>query len=136
MLVLVTIITTINCSNLQALFPGVPIDLVVSVGTGTVGSQSNDETDRFGWNQLLQTMVSTTTDTEDTHRLLSSFMRPKTYFRFNPILPFNVKLDERNQEVISDLNRSLTTYWNNLCTEDPSKCEELRHVADILSSAN
>ena len=84
------------------LYPGVPVELVVSIGTGYfVNMRSNMQS--MGWDQLVNQLIASTTDTEDVHALLVDFLPKDKYFRFNPILPTDTAIDEKNKSILTGL---------------------------------
>jgi calcium-independent phospholipase A2-gamma len=83
------------------LYPNVPVELVVSIGTGYTTSQSSAQS--MGWGALVNQLVASSTDTEDVHELLRDFLPPDKYFRFNPVLPDFLRIDEKNKTLLSGL---------------------------------
>ena len=86
------------------MYPNVPVELVVSIGTGlTSTSPSSSSARSMGWDVLVNQLIASSTDTEDVHALLHNFLPPEKYFRFNPILPDIFKIDEKNKTVLTGL---------------------------------
>ena len=54
----------------------------------------------MGWGLLVNNLVATATDTEDTHALLQDILPRNKYFRFNPMLIENWGIDEKNKDVL------------------------------------
>ncbi|KAJ8614446.1 hypothetical protein CTAYLR_000805 [Chrysophaeum taylorii] len=66
-----------------ALFPGQPIEALVSVGTGELEST---ETSRTGltWEAIVNQLVDSATSTSLVHDVLTDIVPPNRYWRFNP----------------------------------------------------
>jgi hypothetical protein len=82
----------------------VPIELVVSIGTG-VYVEDHRAMRSMGWAGLVNQLVASSTDTEDTHALLANFLSPACYFRLNPLLPNNTAIDEKDRDVLRQLKQ-------------------------------
>lgn len=94
--------TAIALQEAKALYPGVPIELVVSIGTGLFTNQkSNMQT--MGWDTLVNQLVASSTDTEDVHSLLTDFLPKEKYFRFNPLFPKEVPIDVKDKAILASL---------------------------------
>lgn len=85
----------------QLLYPNVPVELVVSIGTGLTTSHSAMRS--MGWDVLVNQLIASSTDTEDVHALLHNFLSPDKYFRFNVVLPDVLKIDEKNKTILGSL---------------------------------
>lgn len=57
----------------------------------------------MGWDLLVNQLVASSTDTEDTHALLSNFLSPDIYYRFNPLLKDNTAIDEKDKNILNSL---------------------------------
>ena len=78
------------------IFPDVPIELVVSIGTGGFKEQKSEP--RIGWDGIIGQIINSATDGEQTHHILEDVLGDGTtaqgkssvsntsYMRFNPIL--------------------------------------------------
>ena len=86
----------------KLLFPGVPIETVVSIGTG-YNIQESSSTEGMGWDLLSSVIINSSTDTEDVDRLLMDFLPPDRYFRFNPTLEDNVGIDVKDKKTLDFL---------------------------------
>lgn len=86
---------------MQLLFPNVPVELVVSIGTGLTSSHSAMRS--MGWDVLVNQLIASSTDTEDVHALLHNFLSPDKYFRFNVVLPDALRIDEKNKTILGSL---------------------------------
>lgn len=74
---------------------------MVSIGTGYTTTHSTLQS--MGWDVLVNQLVASSTDTEDVHALLRDFLPPDKYFRFNPVLPDAVRIDEKDRTALSRL---------------------------------
>lgn len=95
--------TAVAVQEAKAIFPNVPIEYVVSVGTGFI-DQHNNASD-LGWNLLVNQIIASSVDTEDVHHLLRDFMSPDQYFRLNLPLQENLSIDEKNKTILSNLKK-------------------------------
>ena len=86
----------------KLLFPGVPIEAVVSIGTG-YNIQQSSSTEGMGWDLLTNVIISSSTDTEDVDGLLKDFLPADKYFRFNPTLEDNVGIDVKDKKTLEFL---------------------------------
>ena len=88
--------TAIAIHEARTVFPDVPIELVVSIGTG--GFKELKSEPRIGWDGIIGQIVNSATDGEQIHHLLEDVFGDGTtarakssisntfYMRFNPIL--------------------------------------------------
>ncbi len=111
----------------QKLYPQKPIELVVSVGTGAYSRDLNNSRDTTGWNALVNTLVLSSTDTEDVHNTMSDFMKSK-YFRFNPSLPERVSIDEISPTTV----KKLKSYANDFM-DSAYELIKLKSITDIIT---
>lgn len=100
--------TAIALQEARLLYPGVPIEMVLSIGTGYFDEANTVQS--MGWDLLVNHLVATTTDTEKVDNLLKEFMQPNTYFRLNPYLRDNYPIDEKNKTILLDLKRLAKKY--------------------------
>lgn len=94
--------TAIAIQEAKMLYPGVPIELVVSIGTGTHKNQVSTSKS-MGWDGLVRQLVISSTDTEDIHRMLLDLLPSDRYLRLNPALETRYAIDERSREAMDDL---------------------------------
>ena len=88
--------TAVAVHEARAVFPGVPLELVVSIGTGKF--QEIKIPPRVGWDGIVAQILDSATDAEGVHHVLEDvFGDDKTaqhrgtragtkYYRFNPII--------------------------------------------------
>ena len=86
------------------MYPNVPVELVVSIGTGY--NQQTTQSMGMGWDQLTSLIMASTTDTEDVDALLQDFLSPDKYFRFNPILQENIGIDVKEAGTLAELKET------------------------------
>lgn len=75
--------TAIALQEAKVLYPDVPIELVVSIGTGYYNNPEKLRT--MGWDLLVNQLIASSTDTEDVHALLENFLPEEKYFRYEKI---------------------------------------------------
>mmetsp|Transcript_21232 Transcript_21232/g.30845 ORF Transcript_21232/g.30845 Transcript_21232/m.30845 type:complete len:669 (-) Transcript_21232:265-2271(-) len=75
----------------HCIYPGVPVELLVSCGNGILNSagvesiaRQNGKNPGIGWTELLGSIITSATSTEQTHHALEDLMPSDKYFRFNP----------------------------------------------------
>ncbi len=95
------------------MYPGVPIELVVSIGTGVI-KETTSTLQSIGWDLLVNQLIASSTDTEDVHSLLHDFLPSQSYFRFNPILPNNTAIDEKAKSILQSLKDYSKEYYKAL----------------------
>ncbi len=132
--------TAIAIHEARTLFPDVPIELVVSIGTG--GFLEQKSAPRIGWDGIIGQIVDSACDGEQIHHILedilgeggtkvkrSSSISNTQYMRFNPILGFPDDFpiditDPKKLELIKQITRD---YMNT-----PEQKRKLQEVADLL----
>lgn len=116
--------TAIALQEAKVLFPGVPVELVVSIGTGTF-SDTKSNLRSMGWNLLVNQLVASTTDTEDVHSLLVDFLPKDKYFRFNPAMKESFAIDEKDKTLLLSLKQLARDHFQDLEKTDPKRYEQL-----------
>ena len=98
--------TLFFCLLSQLIYPGVPVEFVVSIGTGYFNTKnSNSKAQNMDWGVLVNQLIASATDTEDIHAMMTDFFPSDKYFRFNTVLQDNLAIDEKNKSVLTDLKR-------------------------------
>lgn len=116
--------TAIALQEAKVLYPGIPVELVVSIGTGFYNKNSNVQS--IGWDLLVNQLIASSTDTEDVHALLVDFVPPDKYFRLNAVLKDSLAIDEKNKTVLTDLKRLAKKTWSDIdAGKDKDKFEQL-----------
>lgn len=87
----------------QCLWPDVPLQCVVSLGTGRFQTTGRTSRTSTSLKTKLSHVISSATGTEEVHTLLDALLPPNTYFRFNPFMSEDVALDESRQEKLEQL---------------------------------
>jgi len=123
----------------RTLFPDVPIELVVSLGTG--GFTEQKTSGRFGWDAIIGQIVGSATDGEQIHHILedilgdpegvglSSSVSKTRYYRFNPLLgpPDEFPIDVTDPEKLALMKQITIDYMS-----EPAQQSKMESIADIL----
>ncbi|KAL8450428.1 hypothetical protein Emed_002516 [Eimeria media] len=112
----------------KALYPGVPIELVVSVGTGQCPSERCDA--RTGWDGIFNQLVNAATNTEAIHELLKDVLPESVYFRLNPEIDA-ISIDETSREKLEGLKLAAKRFF-----EDPRNKKTIQRLVDVLQPAS
>ena len=75
--------TAVALQEAKALYPSVPIEYVVSIGTGIYNNRTGH--DAMNWDLLVNQIIASSVDTEDVHTLLKDFLPEEKYLRINPV---------------------------------------------------
>jgi hypothetical protein len=121
--------TAIALQEAKAIYPGIPVELVVSIGTGII-DMGGSFMESMGWDLLVNNLVASSTDTEDIHSLLVDFLPNDKYFRFNTKIQGNLAIDEKNKTILSDLKRIAKDNFRSVSKGPNSKSYE--HLFEIL----
>ncbi|KAL1248001.1 hypothetical protein QQF64_023377 [Cirrhinus molitorella] len=90
--------TALAIHECQCLWPDVPLQCVVSLGTGRFETTGRSSISYTNLKTKLTNVISSATDTEEVHTMLDALLPPNTYFRFNPYMSEDVALDESREE--------------------------------------
>jgi calcium-independent phospholipase A2-gamma len=122
------------------LFPDIPIELVVSIGTGNFLEQKSAP--RIGWDGIIGQIVSSACDGEQIHHILEDIMGEggtaqlgrssvsnTRYMRFNPTLgmPDEFPIDVTDPEKLQLLKSITLDYM-----KEPEQQSKIKEVADIV----
>lgn len=118
--------TALAIHECQCLWPGTPLQCVVSLGTGRFESASKNTTTYTSLKTKLTHVISSATDTEEVHTMLDALLPPNTYFRFNPYMSEDVALDESRIEKLNQLQAEGVRYLER-------NEEKLKQAVRILS---
>ena len=113
----------------QALYPGVPIELVVSIGTGFNEKETKDSS--MGWDLLVNQLVASSTDTEDVHAMLLDFLPEDKYFRFNPRMEEAIPIDVTDIKTLASLKQLAKQTFKSL-RSDPREAKRLETLSAVL----
>lgn len=105
-------------------FPNVPIETVVSLGTGFY-DPIQKATGEYGWFSIANQIVNSATDTETVDHTLSSLLPRDTYFRLNPRIEY-FPIDECRPERLAYLKQRADAYCEDV--EVQMRLEELRTI--------
>ncbi len=107
----------------KKLYPGIPIEALVSVGTGDL--EHTGERVQMGWNTIVNQILHSVTDTQGVNAILESILPKGKYFRFNcKIKRFNI--DETNSKELDYLKEKVKDYFSNAVNH--SKLVQLRSL--------
>uniref|UniRef100_A0A8C9JWX5 Patatin like phospholipase domain containing 8 n=1 Tax=Panthera tigris altaica TaxID=74533 RepID=A0A8C9JWX5_PANTA len=110
----------------KCLWPDVPLECIVSLGTGRYESDVRNSVTYTSLKTKLSNVINSATDTEEVHVMLDGLLPPDTYFRFNPVMCENIPLDESRNEKLNQLQLEGLKYIER-------NEEKMRKLAKILS---
>ncbi|XP_077690200.1 calcium-independent phospholipase A2-gamma isoform X2 [Eretmochelys imbricata] len=95
--------TALAVHECKCLWPDVPLQCVISLGTGRYESERKNSITYTSLKTKLTNVISSATDTEEVHTMLDGLLPPDTYFRFNPLMNEDIPLDENRKEKLYQL---------------------------------
>ncbi|XP_054420150.1 calcium-independent phospholipase A2-gamma isoform X3 [Pteronotus mesoamericanus] len=110
----------------KCLWPDVPLECIVSLGTGRYESDVRNTMTYTSLKTKLSNVINSATDTEEVHVMLDGLLPPDTYFRFNPVMCENIPLDESRNEKLDQLQLEGLKYIER-------NEEKMKKLAKILS---
>ncbi|KAM4857638.1 calcium-independent phospholipase A2-gamma [Urocitellus parryii] len=110
----------------KCLWPDVPLECIVSLGTGRYESDVRNTATYTSLKTKLSNVINSATDTEEVHIMLDGLLPPDTYFRFNPVMCENIPLDESRNEKLDQLQLEGLKYIER-------NEQKMKKVAKILS---
>jgi calcium-independent phospholipase A2-gamma len=125
----------------RTVFPDVPIEMVVSCGTGAFLEEKSEP--RIGWDGIIGQIVNSATDGEQTHHVLEdilgqggtaklgrSHISKTKYYRFNPIVGTSdtFPIDGTDPMQLEELSKIATAYM-----QEPEQMEKLNEIVEILN---
>ncbi|XP_049993355.1 calcium-independent phospholipase A2-gamma [Alexandromys fortis] len=110
----------------KCLWPNVPLECIVSLGTGRYESDVRNTATYTSLRTKLSNVINSATDTEEVHIMLDGLLPPDTYFRFNPVMCENIPLDESRNEKLDQLQLEGMKYIER-------NEQKMKKVAKILS---
>lgn len=131
--------TAVAIHEARTIFPGIPIELVVSIGTGAFVEQRSAP--RIGWDGIIGQIVNSATDGEQIHHILEDILGDPSamvgnkqastmtrYFRFNPVigLPDEFPIDVTDPEKLQRLREITIRYMDE--GEQQEKIEEIARI--------
>lgn len=116
----------------HSMYPDVPIELLVSCGNGvldtsnvdSLSSNQKEKVASIGWTELLSSIITSATSTEQAHHTLEDLMPEEKYFRFNPPT-ISVDIDQTDPVMLDNWLREVRTYME-------AETERFEHVAQLL----
>uniref|UniRef100_A0A1A8GAW8 Patatin-like phospholipase domain containing 8 n=1 Tax=Nothobranchius korthausae TaxID=1143690 RepID=A0A1A8GAW8_9TELE len=118
--------TALAIHECKCLWPNMPLECVVSLGTGRFETTGKNSATYTSLRTKLTNVISSATDTEEVHAMLDAFLPRDTYFRFNPFVNEDVSLDESRHEKLNLLQAEGVRYLER-------NEEKLNKVARILT---
>merc|ERR1711871_903137 len=109
----------------KALYPNVPIELLISIGTGVYIGPASGDMKSMNWNVLVSQIVASATGSEDVHNLLRDFLSTDQYFRFNPLLDESIAIDEKSKDLLSSLKEYGRRSVASLEQQEPERYNKL-----------
>lgn len=149
--------TAVAIHEARTVFPNIPIELVVSVGTGAFLEEKSAP--RIGWDGIIGQIVNSATDAEQIHHILedifgsssslfdttkgasriltnksssssSSAVSKLQYFRFNPVIgrPDEFPIDVTDPEKLAKLRQITVDYL-----KQPEQQEKIEQIGTIVN---
>ncbi|XP_060543051.1 calcium-independent phospholipase A2-gamma-like isoform X3 [Pantherophis guttatus] len=118
--------TALAVHECRCLWPNVPLQCVVSLGTGRYENHGKTNVTYTSLKAKLTNVISSATDTEEVHIMLDALLPPDTYFRFNPLMNEDIPLDENRKEKLNKLRTDGIRYLER-------NDEKLKKASKILS---
>lgn len=132
--------TAIAIHEARSLFPDIPIECVVSLGTGGFVEQKSEP--RIGWDGIINQIVNSATDAEQVHHVLQDILGEGStaqlgrsrvsntfYARFNPILglPDDFPIDITDPEKLLQIKKICRLYM-----KEPEQQQKLKELKKIM----
>uniref|UniRef100_A0A8C3SDT2 Patatin like phospholipase domain containing 8 n=1 Tax=Chelydra serpentina TaxID=8475 RepID=A0A8C3SDT2_CHESE len=95
--------TALAVHECKCLWPNVPLQCVISLGTGRYESERKNSITYTSLKAKITNVISSATDTEEVHTMLDGLLPSDTYFRFNPLMNEDIPLDENRKEKLNQL---------------------------------
>lgn len=97
--------TAVALHETKSMFPGVPIELLVSLGNGLSPAHEQTGADEegkknMGWGDVVGSIVASATSTETVHHAVQDLFPKDKYFRFNPTTD-STQIDETAPETLA-----------------------------------
>lgn len=105
--------TAVALHETKCIYPGVPIELLVSMGNGQsptnvadvaagieTGKKEKEKEKGMGWGDVVGSIVASATSTETVHHALLDLFPSDKYFRFNPVTD-STQIDETRPDQLA-----------------------------------
>jgi len=124
----------------RCIFPNIPIEMIVSCGTGRFIEEKNPS--KIGWDGIICQIIDSATDGEQTHNILEDVlgqgknaqsgqlsMTGTRYYRFNPVIgsPESFPLDGTDPDKIEELRKLTIKYM-----QEKEQKQKLHEISEIL----
>ena len=125
----------------RTLFPDIPIEMVVSIGTG--GFVEQKSAPKIGWDGIIGQIVNSATDGEQVHHILEDILSDSAvlgrhrksaisqtkYYRFNPILgmPDDFPIDVTDPSKLARLRQIARDYM-----DAPEQQRKIEEISDMI----
>ena len=77
------------------------------------------------WGILVNQIIASATGGDDVDSVLSDFLRPNQYFRFNPQIRENIGIDTKDKDVLALLKKYGRECVDELARTEPARFDEL-----------
>lgn len=107
--------TAVALHETKCMYPGVPIELLVSLGNGVspayAGSTNEEENEKknMGWGDVVGSIVASATSTEVVHHAMQDLFPKDKYFRFNPTTD-STQIDETHPDTLASFVKEARDY--------------------------
>lgn len=97
--------TAVALHETRCMFPGVPIELLVSLGNGVsraheLTGREEEEKKNMGWGDVFGSILASATSTETVHHAMQDLFPEDKYFRFNPTTD-SKQIDQTSPETLA-----------------------------------
>ena len=137
---------SVALSEAKSIWQGVPLQCVVSIGTGLSISCRADphlsdshsvpdskDNQFLSWKEKFWKILDSATDTEATHYTLKDLLPPTVYFRFNPFLTDSVGMDETKPEKFAKIQDETKEYLDRNIERVNAACKTLSKEKTMLN---